>query len=114
VQANAVDTILRGAPLRDVSRLVEILAILVLACVPALASVSASRIAVIAAIVGLAAVFLAVAQVAFNGGWIIPVLVPLAALAASTIGVGVLVAVRALRRRAARSQDGSDASLSWL
>ena len=35
VQANAIDTMLRGSPLRDVSRLIDILAILVLASIPA-------------------------------------------------------------------------------
>jgi CHASE2 domain-containing sensor protein len=105
LQANAVDTIVRGAPLRDSSWLIDILAILGLAGIPALASLSASRIAVPAAIVGLAAVFLAVAQLAFNGGWIIPVVVPLAALAASALAVAVLVATRTLRRRrVARAQ----------
>jgi CHASE2 domain-containing sensor protein len=115
LQANAIDTILRGAPLRDVSWLIDILAILALACVPALASLSASRIAVSAAIAGLAAVFLAVAQLAFNGGWIMPVVVPLAALAASAMGVTVLVATRALRRRrVAPAGSEPDDSLSPL
>ena len=99
VQANAIDTIVRGAPLRDASRLVDILALLVLACVPALATLHASRLAVPAAIVALAAVFLAVAQLAFNGGWIISVVVPLAALAASALCVAVVVGARRLRRR---------------
>jgi CHASE2 domain-containing sensor protein len=99
LQANAIDTILRGVPLRDASWLIGTLAILVLACLPALASLSASRFAVTAVIVGLATAFFAVAQIAFNGGWIIPVVVPLAALAASATGVAVLVATRTLRRR---------------
>lgn len=115
LQANAIDTILRGAPLRDVSRLIDILAILLLACIPALASLSRSRVAGTAAIVTLAAVFLAVAQLAFNDGWIVPVVVPLAAFATSALGVAVLVAARTLRRRRiARVRNGPAESLSSL
>jgi CHASE2 domain-containing sensor protein len=99
IQANAIHTILRGAPLRDASWLTDIVAILVLACVPALASLSRSRVGGVAIIAGLAAVFLAVAQLAFNAGWIIPVVVPLVALAASALGVAVVVVTRMLRRR---------------
>ena len=114
VQANAIDTMLRGGPLRDVSRLVDILAILVLACVPALASLSASRLVRVAAIVGSAAVFLAVAQLAFNEGWILAVVLPLAALAASAAGVAALVATRMVRRRMVRSRSGPVDSLPSL
>jgi CHASE2 domain-containing sensor protein len=114
MHANAIDTMLRGGPLRDVSRLVDILAILVLGCVPALASLSASRLVRVAAIVGSAAVFLAGAQLAFNQGWIIAVVLPLAALAASAAGVAALVATRMVRRRMARSRSGPVDSLPSL
>jgi CHASE2 domain-containing sensor protein len=114
MHANAIDTMLRGGPLRDVSRLVDILAILVLGCVPALACLSASRLFPVAAIVGSAAVFLAVAQLAFNQGWIIAVVLPLTALAASAAGVAALVATRMLRRQMAHSRSGPGDSLSSL
>jgi CHASE2 domain-containing sensor protein len=94
VQANAVDTMLHGGSLRDVARSVDILAILLLACVPALASLSASRVVRVAAVVGSAAVFLAVAQLAFNAGWVLAVVLPLAALAVSAASVAALVAAR--------------------
>jgi adenylate cyclase len=103
VQANAIDTILRGVPLRDVSRLVDLLAILVLACVPALATLAASRAIGVALIAAAAVVFVAVVQLAFNAGWIIAVVVPLAALLASAVCVGAVVATRMVRRRRARS-----------
>jgi CHASE2 domain-containing sensor protein len=113
LQANAIDTILHGAPLRDVPALVDILVIVVLACVPAIVSLSASRIAVSAATVVLAAVFVLVAQLTFNDGWIIPIVVPLAALATSALAVAVLVAVRILRRRRLiRARSEPDDSLS--
>jgi adenylate cyclase len=114
LQANAIDTILRGVPLRDASWMVDVLIILVLACAPALATLSRSRFAVPVAIVAPALLLLAVAQLAFNAGWIIPVVLPLAALAASAVAVGVLLAARALRRRrfAPVSSEPDDGLLS--
>jgi CHASE2 domain-containing sensor protein len=106
VQANAIDTMLRGSPLRDVSRSIDILAILVLACIPALAGLVASRAVRVVAIVGSAAVFLAVAQLAFHQGWILAVVLPLAALAGSAVGVAALGASRMARRRTVRSRTG--------
>jgi adenylate cyclase len=105
VQANAIDTILRGVPLRDVSRLVDLLAILALACVPALATLVASRAVGAALIAASAVLFLAVVQLAFNAGWIIAVVVPLAALLTSAVCVGAVVATRMVRRRRARSRS---------
>jgi CHASE2 domain-containing sensor protein len=106
VQANAIDTILRDSPLRDLSRPVEILAILVLACIPALASLVRSRVVAAAAIAALAAaaLYLLLAQLAFNSGWIVPVVVPLAALAASAACVAAFAAARMARHGRARSR----------
>ncbi len=104
VQANAIDTMLRGSPLRDVPQGVDILAILLLAAIPALAvSLSASRAVYIAAIAGGAALFLAAAQLAFYYGWILAVALPLAALAASAACVAALAAARMARHGRARS-----------
>jgi CHASE2 domain-containing sensor protein len=109
VQANAIDTILRGVPLRDVSRLVDLLAILLLACVPAVATLMASRAVGAALIAAAGVVFLAAVQLAFNAGWIIAVVVPLAALLASAVCVGAVLATRMVRRRRrarSRSEPG--------
>jgi CHASE2 domain-containing sensor protein len=95
VHANALDTMLRGAPLRDPSRLVDILAILMLACIPAVAGLSRSRSIVTAAIAATAVIFLAAAQLAFHGGWVVAVVVPLAALTVSALGVAALAVARA-------------------
>ena len=95
VHANALDTMLRGAPLRDPSRLVNILAILVLACLPAVAALSLSRSVAAAVIAATAVIYLAVAQLAFHGGWIVAVVVPLAALAASALGIAALTVAQA-------------------
>jgi CHASE2 domain-containing sensor protein len=101
VQANALDTMLRGAPLRDVSQLIDILAILVLASVPAMAGLIRSRALAAAAIAAAALIYVALVQIAFHGGWILAVVVPMAALVASALAVATLAATRAARRRRA-------------
>jgi adenylate cyclase len=98
VHANALDTMLRGAPLRDPSRLVDILAILVLACIPAVAALSLSRAVAAAVIAATAVIYLAVAQLAFHGSWVVAVVVPLAALTASALGVAALAVYTGRRR----------------
>jgi CHASE2 domain-containing sensor protein len=104
VQANAIDTMLRGSPLRDVARLVDFLAILVLACVAAVASLNRSRALGVATVVAVAAAFLVATQLAFQAGWIVAVAAPLAGLAVSIIGVAGLAAARTIRRVRARSR----------
>jgi CHASE2 domain-containing sensor protein len=104
VQANAIDTMLRGSPLRDVPQEVDILAILLLAAIPALAvSLSASRAVQIATIAGGAALFLVAALLAFYYGWILAVALPLAALAACAACVAALAAARMARHGRSRS-----------
>jgi CHASE2 domain-containing sensor protein len=102
VQANALDTMLSGSPLRDVAPLVDILAIVLLACVPAVANLTRSWRVTGAAIAALALIFLGVAQLVFQGGWIVAVVVPLAAFVAATTGVAALTAARLIRRRRAQ------------
>jgi CHASE2 domain-containing sensor protein len=97
LQASAIDTMLRGNPLRDVSRLVDFLAILVVASTAALASLSRSRTLGVVAVVAVAAAFLAVTQLAFQAGWIVAVVAPLTGLAAAVLGVAGLAAARKLR-----------------
>jgi CHASE2 domain-containing sensor protein len=98
VHANALDTMLRGAPLRDPSRLVDILAILMLACIPAVAALRRSLSVIAAAIAATAVIFLAAAQLAFHGSWVVAVVVPLAALTASALGVAALAVYTGRRR----------------
>ncbi|HEX5923288.1 MAG TPA: CHASE2 domain-containing protein [Baekduia sp.] len=105
VQANAIDTMLRGEPLRDASSLINILAIILLACLPAVAALTQSRRVTAAAITAVAIVFLAAAQLAFHAGWIVAVIVPLAALVAAMSAVAVLVAAGTMRPRMAGSRS---------
>jgi CHASE2 domain-containing sensor protein len=104
VQANALDTMVRGEPLRDALPLVDILAIILLACLPAVASFVWSGRVATAAIVAVPIGFLALAQLAFQAGWIVAIAVPLAALLAATSGVAMLAAGRVVRRRRAKRE----------
>jgi adenylate cyclase len=108
VQANALDTMLRGAPLRDASRLVDFLAIVLLACLAAAAALMRSVPAIAAAIVAVAVAFLIAAQLAFQSGWIVAMVVPLAALVAAAVGVAALGGARLARRRRARRPAAAD------
>jgi CHASE2 domain-containing sensor protein len=89
VQANALDTMLRGEPLRDVPPVVDILAILLLASVPVGAALKWSAPATAAVVAGLVVCLLVAAQLAFLGGWIVAVVVPLVALALAALGLAV-------------------------
>jgi len=80
VHANAIATMRAGQPLRDVSEALDIALILGLAL---LASAFALRFSLTAALALCAATgpfFLLVAQLAFNGGWVVAVVAPLLAL----------------------------------
>jgi adenylate cyclase len=98
VQANALDTILRGAPLRDVPPLLDILAIVLLAAVPAAASLAGSlRFAV--AVPAAALLFLVAVQLAFGAGRIVAVVTPLVALLVAAVGAASLAGARTRRAR---------------
>jgi CHASE2 domain-containing sensor protein len=101
VQANALDTILRGEPLRDVPQPVDIIAIVLLACLPVAAALRRSVPLTLAVILALAVAILAAAQLAFQAGWILAVVVPLAGLVAAALGVAALGAAGEVRRRRA-------------
>jgi CHASE2 domain-containing sensor protein len=101
VHANALATMLRGEPLRDAPSLLDILVIALLASLPVMAALWWSARATVVVVVALAVVLLGGAQLAFQGGWIVAVVAPLAALAAATlIAAGVGGARWARRHRA--------------
>ena len=102
VQANAISTLLRGAPLRDVPRIVDVLLIVLLGLVPLLAGMLRSRAARIALVAGAAVAFVVAAQLLFFGGRIVAVVVPLATLALSALGISLALTLARggiLRRR---------------
>ncbi|MEA2267855.1 MAG: hypothetical protein QOC64_465 [Solirubrobacteraceae bacterium] len=86
IQANAIWTAMHGLPLRTAPSWFDLLAILALGLVPALAGLRARPLAValVAPLVGIG--WIGFAQLAFGAGWVIGVIWPLAALAMGTTG----------------------------
>jgi adenylate cyclase len=99
VQANALDTILRGAPRRDVPLGLNVLAIVLLAAAPAAATLIRRPWRAVAVVVAATILFLAIVQIAFNAGWIVAVVAPLTGLLVATLGAAGLATVGALRAR---------------
>ena len=85
VQANALWTVLHGLPLRTAPGWASVLAILLLALAPAAAALRLRTLSVLTAPV-LALIYVGVAYLAFVGGWVLPMVAPLAGLALSAIG----------------------------
>jgi CHASE2 domain-containing sensor protein len=103
VQANAISTLLRGAPLQDAPRIVDVLLIVALGLVPLLAWTLRSWPARLAVVVGAALVFLVGAYLLFEAGEIVAVVAPLLALALATLGILAVQAVQTwVRHRRAR------------
>jgi CHASE2 domain-containing sensor protein len=102
-QANAISTMLRGAPLRDAPRIVDVLLIAALGLVPLLAWALRSWPARVAVVLGAAVAFVVGAQLLFEAGRIVAVVAPLFALALATLGILVVQALQAwTRHRRAR------------
>jgi CHASE2 domain-containing sensor protein len=103
VHANAISTMLRGAPLRDAPRIVDLLLIAALGLLPLLAWALPSWPARLAVVLGAALAFVVGAQLLFEAGRIVAVVAPLFALALATLGILVVQALQAwTRRRRAR------------
>ena len=98
IQANAISTVLRGAPLRDASNLLDLVLILFgAAAVPLLAVRWALRALAAAPLV--AAAHLAAVQLAFEQDRVVEALPPLVALAAATGGAAAALLLTEVRRR---------------
>src|SRR5688572_26856386 len=82
IQAEATSTILRGFPLQEAPRWAGWLLVLGLGAVPVLAGLRLRPLQTLLAALAAGALFAAGAQLAFGAGWIVPVAVPLATLAA--------------------------------
>jgi CHASE2 domain-containing sensor protein len=115
VQANAISTLLRGAPLRDVPRIVDVLLIVLLGLAPLLAGTLRRRAARVALVAGAAVAFVVAAQLLFAGGRIVAVVVPLATLPLSALGISLALALARggiLRRRGSQRHSSSDRTLT--
>ena len=106
VQASGLDTIVRDVPLRDAPLLVDILAIVLLAAVPPAAALTRRASIAVAVVLGAAVLFLVGAQVAFNSGRIVAVVVPLFALILAAVASAGVAIGRLRSRHARRSEAG--------
>ena len=93
VEANAIWTVQHGFPLRSTPVAVDILLILLMAGGPPLANWRLKPLTALGTAVGLGALFVAIAQLAFDAGRIMPVFIPLATLALSSIGALAVTAI---------------------
>jgi CHASE2 domain-containing sensor protein len=101
VQANALSTILDGFPLQPVSGGLIVLLLFALAAVPPVVNARFSVLAMTLTSLCVFFLLLVGAQLAFNSGWILPVLAPTLALALSAIGCVAADAFFEQRRRSA-------------
>jgi adenylate cyclase len=86
VQASAIETVLRGLPLRSVASWLNLVLVVLLGFATPLASLRRGPIATISLAVALGAAFTALAQIAFDAGHVISFVYPLGALILSAAG----------------------------
>jgi adenylate cyclase len=94
VQANAIATVLESLPLRSSPGWLDVLAILLLTAIATVAGVRLKPLAAFAVAIAAGAVYLVVAQLAFDADLVISVVYPLVALLAAAFGILVLQYLR--------------------
>ena len=94
VQANAIATVLESLPLRSSPTWLDVLAILLLAAIATVAGVYLRPLLAFAVAIGAGAIYLVVAQLAFDADLVIVVVYPLVALVAAAVGILVLQYLR--------------------
>jgi len=101
--ANAIDTLVRGVPLREAPGWVNVVLIVLLGLAIPLSALRAGRWRSLLGALALAALFTVAVQLAFNGGWIVSYVYPLLALALGTLGsLSVLYVTEAIERERVR------------
>jgi adenylate cyclase len=105
VQASAIDTVLRGTPLRDVPRVLDIVLVLALALIPAVAFGLRSWVWRPALIAAAVIALVAIAIVAFLAGYVVSVVVPLIVLALMTVTATLVSALLRARGRPQTAQQ---------
>ncbi len=86
VQASAIETVLRGLPLRSSAAWLDLALIVLLGCATPLATLRFGSIATVALALALAVVFTVAVQIAFNNGRVVSFVYPLGALILSAAG----------------------------
>jgi len=100
IQANAIDTLLRGQPLRSVPAWLDALLAVALALLAPLASLRLRPAVALGLAAAAAAAYAAGVQLAFAGGWIVAAVAPLLGLAVGTAGAVAAHALAASVERA--------------
>ena len=86
IHANAIDTLLRGAPLHDTGDTADLLIALALTLLPLLLGIFLRPFLALALGLAAAVLYAVVAQIAFGRELILPVVVPLVGLAIALVG----------------------------
>jgi adenylate cyclase len=86
IQANTAATVMAGIPLREVPGWVNIVLIVILGCVAPLSSVRVPALRSLLGSLALGVLFTLAVQLAFDRGWIVALVYPLAALAIAALG----------------------------
>jgi adenylate cyclase len=94
VNANAIATALEGFPLQSTPLALDLFLIALMGIMAPLASYRLSPLIALALALGAGALYLVSAQIAFDSGWIIPVLYPMIALGLSLVGSLLVYYVR--------------------
>jgi len=87
INANALWTVLAGLPLKSAGAPVDVALILALIGIPVAIGARKSGLFTLASSAVLLAVFIGVAQLAFNAGWIVAVVYPIVGLVVATAGM---------------------------
>jgi CHASE2 domain-containing sensor protein len=106
LQANAISTALRGFPLRDAGRGVDVALIIMLGLVPLALALRFAPLPCALGVLAAAALFCIAAQLTFDAGRVVNVVYPLLSLALSAVGV---LTVSLLRARSASRARGEPA-----
>jgi adenylate cyclase len=102
IQANAISTVVRGVPLREIPGWLRVVVVILLGFGPPLLALRLGAVAWVAGSAALAGLYALAVQVAFQGGEILPFVVPLAALVVSA--TATLLAVLAFELAATASE----------
>ncbi len=86
IQANAIETVIRGFPISSVPGWLNVVLIVLFGVGVPLVAARARPVVTIAIAVGLGIVFAVAVQLAFNAGWVVSFVYPLAALILSSVG----------------------------
>lgn len=104
VHANALWTVLAGLPLKSAGVVVDVALILALIAIPAVIGARKPGLFTLVGSVGLLIIFVGGVQLAFNTGWIVTLVYPIAGLVTTAAGMIGVDAYMERRQRAALEQ----------